>query len=292
MTPIAERPIAGPMTVRPLSEALGAEILNVDTSTLDDATFEKLRDVLHRSIVLVVRDQILTPRQQIAFSRRFGEIEPHISPAYQMKDEPDVMILSNEVVNGKLVGNPDAGSDWHSDQSYTERPCAYTILQSIRVPEQGGDTAWTNMASAYDALPDATKARLHGLIGVHNFSRLKNRRMPPLPRLSPEYYNKYSPPDAHHPLVRTHPFTGRKALYLSPRSTIGIKDMDDAHAQSLLDELFTHIDNPRFVYRHKWRRGDLVMWDNRSANHIALGGVREPQIRRMHRTTVQGEIPF
>jgi taurine dioxygenase len=202
------------------------------------------------------------------------------------------MILSNEVVDGKLVGNPDAGSDWHSDLAYTDRPCAYTILQSVRLPKEGGDTAWTNLIKAYETLPERLKKRIEGLVGVHNFSRIKNKRMPKLERLSADYYAKYSPPDACHPLVRTHPFSGHKALYLSARSCIGIKDMDDAEAQPLLDELFAHIDNPAFVYRHKWRQGDLVMWDNRSGNHIFLGGVKAPEIRHMHRTTVMGEIPF
>jgi taurine dioxygenase len=280
------------MRVRVLSDALGAEVDGIDCASLDDATFNELLDAFHDNIVLVIRDQSLEPRQQVAFSRRFGDLEHHVSPVYQMKDEPDVMILSNEVVDGKLVGNPDAGSDWHSDQSYTEQPCAYTILQSVRVPNAGGDTAWTNMVAAYEALSDVMKTRIAGLVGVHNFSRLKNKRMAPLERLSKDYYQKYSPPDAYHPLVRTHPFTKKKALYMSPRSTIGIKDMDDEEAQVLLDALFAHIDDPRFVYRHKWRAGDLVMWDNRSCNHIALGGVKEPEIRRIHRTTVMGEVPF
>ena len=280
------------MKVTPLSDALGAEITGIDASALDGPTFEALRDSLHRHIMVAVRDQALTPKQQLVFSRRFGELEHHVSLAYQMPEEPDIMVLSNEVVDGKLVGNPDAGSDWHSDQAYTDQPCAYTILQSVKVPKQGGDTAWTNLVTAYETLSGKTKERIKGFVGIHNFSRMKNPRMPPLARLSADYYEKHSPPDAYHPLVRTHPFTGHKALYLSARSCIGIKDMDNAEAQPLLDELFAHIDNPALVYRHKWRQGDLVMWDNRSTNHLALGGVKEPEIRRMHRTTVVGEIPF
>ena len=283
--------MAAHRNLRPLSDALGAEVIGIDATILDDRAFAELLDAFHDHIVLVIRGQSLTPRQQVDFSRRFGELEHHVSPAYQMPDEPDVMVLSNEKVDGKLVGNPDAGSDWHSDQSYTDRPCAYTILQSVHIPQNGGDTAWTNMVAAYETLDDTMKARIAGLVGVHNFSRLKNPRMAPLERLSTDYYQKYSPPDAYHPLVRTHPFTKKKALYLSPRSTIGIKDMDDREAQPLLDELFAHIDDARFVYRHTWQPGDLVMWDNRACNHIALGGVKEPEIRRIHRTTVMGEIP-
>ncbi len=280
------------MNVQPLSSALGIEITGIDAKSLNDADFNRLRNAFHENVVCVIREQSLSPQDQVFFSRRFGELETHISPVYQMKDVPEVMILSNEVVEGKLLGNPDAGSDWHSDQSYTDRPCAYTILQSVRVPVEGGQTAWTNMISAYETLDAETRQQIDGLVGVHNFSRHKNPRMVPLARLSKDYYEKYSPPDAYHPLVRTHPSTGRKALYLSPRSTIGIKDMEDDRAQPLLDRLFAHIDNPAFVYRHQWRQGDLVLWDNRTSNHIAMGGVKEPEIRRIHRTVVAGEIPF
>lgn len=276
----------------PLSKAAGAEIIGVDAANLTEQQFDEVLDCLHNNVVIVIRDQALTPAQQVAFSRRFGELEPHISPVYQMKEQPEIMLLSNEVVDGKLVGNPDAGSEWHSDQSYTDQPCAYTILQSVKVPAHGGDTAWTNMMMAYDTLPAGLKARIARLKGVHNFSRHKNPRIKPLERLTKEYYDTYSPPDAYHPLVRTHPSTGRKALYCSPRSTIGIKDMPDEMAQPLLDQLFAHLDNPAFVYVHKWRPGDLVVWDNRIANHLAMGGVRAPEIRRMHRTTVVGEVPF
>ena len=182
----------------------------------------------------------------------------------------------------------------HSDSSYIDRPTAYTILQSVHVPKVGGDTEWTKMVHAYETLDDDMKARLQGLLGVHSFNRSRNPRLPQADRVlhSQEYYDQKSPVDALHPIVRTHPVTGRKALYISPRFTIGIKDMDDAVAQPLLDELFSHIANRDLVYRHKWRPGDLVMWDNRSTVHIACGGVKEPEIRRMHRTTVLGEIPF
>ena len=283
---------ADEIEIRPLSDVMGIEVTGANAANLDQATFNRLRDLFHRNIVMVFRNQSLSPRQQVEFSRRFGELEHHVSPRYQMKEEPDVMILSNEVVDGKLVGNPDAGSDWHSDQAYTDEPCAYTILQSVRLPQRGGDTAFTNMVKAYETLDSAMKRRLEGLVGIHNFSRLKNPRMKPLERLEEGYYEKYSPPDALHPLVRTHPHSGQKALYLSARSTIGVKDMDDALAQPLLDELFDHIDDEALVYTHKGREDDLLMWDNRTSNHVARGGVSLPDIRRIHRTVVAGEKPF
>ena len=282
------------MVVTPLSDALGAEVTGIDAATLDDETFGRLRNALHDHIIVAIRDQTLDPAAQTEFARRFGEIQYHINSEYKMPDQPEVLILSTEIVDGKNVGVPDAGSDWHSDHSYVDRPTAYTILQSVIVPKDGGDTEWTNMAKAHETLPDAMKARLQGLVGIHSFNRMRNPRMtrPVRHENSEAYYAERSPPDAFHPIIRTHPATGRKALYISPRFTIGIKDMDDAEAQPLLDELFAHIANRDLVYRHNWRPGDLVMWDNRQTLHLALGGVKPPEVRRMHRTTVLGEVPF
>ncbi len=281
------------MTVTPLSDALGAEITGIDVRALDQAAFARFRDVFHDNLMLAVRGQHLTPAEQTDFARRFGDIQYHISPEYLMQDQPEVMILSNEKIDGAYVGIPDAGSDWHSDHSYIDRPTAYTILQSVHVPKVGGDTEWTNMVRAYETLDAETRARLDGLVGIHSFNRLRNPRVhAPTRHADPEEYYKRSPPDAFHPLVRTHPFTARKALFISPRFTIAIRGMDDADAQPLLDRLFAHIDNRDLVYRHRWRDGDLVMWDNRATVHLACGGVREPEIRRLHRTTVRGEIPF
>lgn len=282
------------MVVTPLSDALGAEVTGIDAANLDEATFGRLRDALHDNIVVVVRGQALSPAAQTHFARRFGEIQYHINSEYKMEDQPEVLILSTEIVDGKNVGIPDAGSDWHSDHSYIERPTAYTILQSVIVPKVGGDTEWTNMVKAYETLDDDLKARIQGLVGIHSFNRTRNPRMTrPTRHENPEaYFAERSPPDSFHPMVRTHPATGRKALFISPRFTIGILDLDDAEAQPLLDELFAHIANRDLVYHHNWRPGDLVMWDNRQTLHLACGGVKPPEVRRMHRTTVQGEIPF
>lgn len=286
--------ILNQMEVTPLSDALGAEVTGIDSADLDEATFETLRDAFHDNIVLVVRDQHLTPAEQTVFAKRFGDIQYHINKEHMMPGQPEVLILSTEIKDGKNMGIPDAGSDWHSDHSYVDWPTGYTILQSVTVPKLGGDTEWTNMVAAYETLSHSLKSKLHGLTGIHSFNRTKNPRMTRPTRHADEkaYFDERSPPDAFHPIVRTHPYTGRKALYISPRFTIGIKDMDEAEAQPLLDELFAHIANRDLIYRHKWRDGDLVMWDNRSTIHLALHGVKLPEIRRMHRTTVLGEIPF
>ena len=195
---------------------------------------------------------------------------------------------------GNNVGIPDAGSDWHSDHSYVDIPTAYTFLQSVILPKVGGDTQWIGMVAAYEALSGEMKDRIDGLVGIHSFNRFRNRRMtrPDRHGDGEAYYSKRSPPDAFHPIVRTHPYTGKKALFISPRFTLGIKNMEDKEAQPLLDHLFEHLINERFIYHHKWQKGDLVIWDNRQTLHLALGGVKVPEVRRMHRSTVVGEMPI
>ena len=282
------------MDIRPLSQSLGAQVSGIDVATLDQKEFEFFREQFHQNIVLVVKSQELSPASQTIFAQRFGEIQYHISPEYLMKNHPEVMILSNETRNGKYVGLPDGGSEWHSDHSYVEQPTGYTMLHAIKVPKDGGDTEWINMIKAYETLSGKMKDRLKGLVGIHSFNRLKNRRLAAkvLHGDDKDYYEKRSPPDSHHPIIRTHPYTGKKALYVSPRFTISIKGMENEEAQSLLDQLFGHCQNRDFVYRHRWTVGDLLMWDNRSTIHLATGGVPEGQARRMHRTTVLGETPY
>jgi len=282
------------LQINKLGEALAAEAVGVDLAKISDADFKMLRDALHDNGVLVVRDQALDPAEQTEFTRKFGEIQYHINDEYKMPGQPEVLILSTEVdEEGNNLGIPDAGSDWHSDHSYVDVPTAYTLLQSVIIPEHGGDTEWIGMVAAYEALSDEMKERLEGLIGIHSFNRFRNPRMtrPDRHGDGEAYYAERSPPDAFHPIVRTHPHTGKKMLFISPRFTLGIKDMDDAEAQPLLDQLFDHLIDTRFIYHHSWRKGDLVMWDNRQTLHLALGGVKAPEVRRMHRSTVLGEVP-
>jgi taurine dioxygenase len=281
------------MKIRPLSDAIGAEITGIDVNAgLSGDEFGALAGAYHAHCMVAIRDQSLEPAAQVAFARRFGDIQYHISPEYCLADFPEIMVLSNEMRDGKPVGIPDAGSDWHSDHSYMPTPTGDTMLHALRVADEGGDTEWANMYTAYDTLPEALKARIEGLIGIHSFNRLKNPRVKVGKRHgNAEEYYKRSPPDVYHPIARTHPATGRKALYITPRFTIGIRGMEDDEAQPLLDELFAHQMNRDFVYRHTWRKGDLVIWDNRCTIHKALGGIKPPGIRHLHRATVLGEMP-
>ena len=283
------------MELRPLGAAMGAEIVDIDLNALSDEIFARVRDAFHEHQVLAIRDQHLSPAAQLAFSRRFGALEDQLNAHYTVSGFPEVLVLSNDIKDGKPVGLIDGGDFWHSDSSHRDRPSMATILYAVRNPREGGDTEFANMYAAYDALPAEMKRRIAGLSGIHAVSKLKNKRVTVSPR-RPDGKNFYerqkSLPDQIWPLVRTHPVTGKKALYASPRFTIGIQGIEEAQADEILDYLFAHQIRPEFVYRHKWRDRDLVMWDNRSVIHQATGGYLYPDIRTMHRTVVAGDRPY
>ncbi|HUI95331.1 MAG TPA: TauD/TfdA family dioxygenase [Xanthobacteraceae bacterium] len=285
-------------TVNALSTTGAAEIVDLDCSApLDPDTLAALQRAMLDYPVVAIREQNLTPRRQAAFSRQLGPLEAQDRKTYCDPDDPDVLILSNEIrPDGSAVGIVDAGDFWHSDSSHLEEPCRATVLYAVRNPKSGGDTEFCNMHQVYDALPDDLRRRIEGRDGLHHISKAKNPRatISKARADAAAYYKEREQATraVRQPMVRTHPQTGRQALYVSPRFTIGIADMPDAEAQPLLDALFALMREPRFHYRHRWRDGDLVVWDNRCLNHQACGGYSLPDIRRMHRTTIRGDKPF
>ena len=283
------------MEIRRLGAAMGAEIVDVDLNALSDAAFSRIRDAFHTYQVLAIRDQTLTPAAQLAFSRRFGALEDQLNAHYTVPDYPEVLVLSNDVRDGKPIGLIDGGDFWHSDSSHRDFPSMATILYAVKNPDAGGDTEFANMYAAYEALPEDLKRRIAALRGVHAVSKLRNKRVTVSPRRpdGKDFYERQkSIPDQVWPMVRTHPVTGKKALYVSPRFTIGIEGLTQEEADPILDYLFAHQTRPEFVYRHKWRDRDLVMWDNRSVIHQATGGYSYPDVRTMHRTVIAGDRPF
>jgi taurine dioxygenase len=283
------------MEIKKLGAAMGAEILGVDLNALSETEFARIRDAFHTHQVIAIRDQTLSPAAQLAFSRRFGALEDQLNAHYTVPDYAEVLVLSNDMKDGKPIGLIDGGDFWHSDSSHREFPSMATILYAVKNPSQGGDTEFASMYAAYDALPEDVKQRIANLKGIHAVSKLKNKRVTVSPRRpdGKSFYEKQkSLPDQIWPMVRTHPVTGRKALYVSPRFTIGIEGMGEAEADEILDHLFAHQIRPEFVYRHRWRDRDLVMWDNRSVIHQATGGFTYPDVRTMYRTVVAGERPF
>lgn len=286
-------------TVSKLSDTGAAEITGLDCSKpLTSEQLARLKQAFRDYPVLAIRQQALTAKQLGVFSRQFGPLEQQDQKNYTHPDDEDILILSNEIrPDGTAVGVVDAGDFWHSDSSHHEAPCQATILFSVRNPARGGDTEFCNMYMVYDALPDDLKRQVEGRYAIHHVSKTKNPRVTISPDRpgAKDYYEKRAKEvgEVRQPMVRTHPETGRQALYISPRFTIGIADMDDAEAQALLDRLFAfYVRDRRFQYRHKWHDGDLVMWDNRCLNHRACGGYGLPDIRRMHRATIVGDRPF
>jgi taurine dioxygenase len=284
-----------PITVRRCDAACGAEIVFDLAQAIDDAAFAEIEQHFHDNIIVFFRDQHLREEQQIAFSRRFGELEIHIVKKYLLPGYPEILLISNvRNSDGEHIGLADAGFTWHSDTSYRRHPSRCSLLYAKEVPHRDGeplgDTVFANTIAAYEALSDAMKRRLDGLEAIHRYSMRRRIEDSPRPKLTPAQLAET--PDIAHPLVRTHPHTGRKALYVTAGECVGIEGMPEDEALDLIAELDAHCVRPEFCYRHSWRAGDLVMWDNASAMHLAICDYALPERRLMHRTTVIGSQPF
>ena len=285
--------------VRKCDAALGAEIVFDLSRAIDERTFAELEGIFHDNIVVFFRDQHLTNEQHIAFSRRLGELEIHIVKKYLLPEDPEILLVSN-IKNdaGEHIGLADAGFTWHSDTSYRKNPSRCSLLYAKEVPHRDGkplgDTVFANCIAAYEALPDAMKRRLAGTKAIHRYSMRRRVDNSPRPKLTAAQLAET--PDIAHPIVRSHPYTGRKALYVTAGECIGIvlrdgEQMPEDEALDMIAELDAHCVRPEFCYRHSWRIGDLVMWDNASAMHLAICDYALPERRLMHRTTVIGPEP-
>ncbi len=288
------------MQIRPLSDVLGAEIIGIDLrKNLAASEQAEIKQSLLDFHVLVIRDQTLNPQEQVAFSRIFGSLEIPANVGHTTEESEHVMILSNEIrPDGSAVGVVDGGDFWHSDSSHIRIPSKITILQSVKNPDRGGDTEFCNMHAVYNSLPDGLKGKIDGKLGIHHVSKVRNKRV----TISPDrpgardFYEKQARerPAVLQPLVLEHPETKEKALYCSPRFTVGISGMQEEEADPILDSLFGFITDKkrRHHYRHKYEQNDMVIWDNRSLCHRAVGGYGLSDIRRMHRTVVGGDTPY
>jgi len=275
--------------------ACGAEIACDLAQDIDEATFREIEHAFHDNIVVFFRRQNLSNERHIEFSRRFGELEIHIVKKYLLPDSPEILLISNiRDDRGEHIGLADAGFTWHSDTSYRRRPSRCSLLYAKEVPQRGGrpigDTVFANTVAAYEALPESMKKLLARLKAVHRYSARRRVADSPRPKLTRQQVEET--PDIAHPIVRTHPYTGRKSLYVTAGECIGIEGMPDDEALDLIAELDSHCVRPEFLYRHKWQVGDLLMWDNTSSMHLAICDYALPERRLMHRTTVIGTVPF
>jgi taurine dioxygenase len=257
--------------LRSLSPGLGFEAHGVDVARpLSDAEFADLERTFFRGQVLVLHDQSLTPAQFVAFARRFGPPEPHVIDQFHHPDDPNILILSNRKRGGEPIGLADAGTYFHTDYSYLQVPARATMLYSIEVPKSGGDTLFANQYAAYQGLSEAMKRRIEPLVAVHHYGNRKVADEMSRVAASPlTAEQKAKMPLITHPIVRTHPVTGRKALYAVSGSSYGIVGMPEDEAVALLDELAEHATRSEYVYRLSYRVGDLVLWDNASLLHSA-----------------------
>jgi taurine dioxygenase len=293
--------ISSSIEVRRTDGPVGVEIAGVDLAQpLDERTFREIRQVYDANPVVVVRNQNLTPAQQVAFGRRFGELEIHVHKQYLLPGHPEILVISNvRDENGNLIGVADAGRVcvWHTDMSYLECPPRGSMLYALEVPVRDGvvlgDTLYADSAAAYAALPQATKEKLQGLKAIHRMTKgYDNAGNSAGDRVAFSAQQRRENPERAHPIVRTHPATGRKCVYVSKLCVVGIEGMPHRESEPLLEELYAHCTRPEFVYRHRWRKGDLVMWDNCAAQHLATIDYALPLRRLMHRTTLSGTAPY
>jgi taurine dioxygenase len=279
--------------IRPLSPVLAAEIVGLDLSRApDDKDFARIRRAVDEHSVLVFRDQErLTPEQHIAFSRRFGPLEIHVQERFLLRGHREILIVSNVFENGEPIGLVDAGHYWHSDLSYLAEPSLGSMLHAQELPAQGGDTLFVSMHAAYEALDPATKAHIAALDAEHSYlarNRKQGESNPHRPQLDQQAAAKVPP--VVHPMVRVHPGSLRPALFVNEGFTTRVVGLPEDESRELLAALFAHMTEPRFIYRHRWQRHDLVFWDNRATIHLATGC--PPHLRRrLHRTTVRGDRP-
>jgi len=297
------------ITVNRIGKHLGAEIAGVDLSgPMDDNTFAQISSAFFDNEVVVFRNQKITPEQQIAFTRRFGVLEQHVRKEHRLNGYPEILIVSNVLDGqGKAIGVEDAGRFWHSDLSYKQFPSLLSALYALEVPVRGGvvlgHTNFASTTAAYDALPESQKKRLQGLKNVHSYVYYRNKniqaqkgeqargdRVVQEHVLTPEHLAQV--PDSEMPIVRTHPVTGKKGLFINEAHTSHIVGLPKAESDALLKEICLHVIKPEFQYEHHWQAGDLLMWDNAAVQHKANFNYRLPLRRVMYRTTVRGTAPF
>lgn len=278
------------LTVKPISGAMGAEIEGVDLSQeLDAATFAEIKKAFNDYCVVFFRDQELTPEDQKAFARRFGELTVH--PFVKSLDgHPEIVPIIKEKED-----RANFGGGWHTDVSFMEKPALGSMLYALEVPEFGGDTLWASQYMAYERLSDGMKKMLGGLTAIHSASsqyapggesdknNAKRKGMSVAVTEAAEAV-------VEHPVVRTHPDTGRKALYVNDGFTLKFKGMTRRESKPLLEYLYRHATQEEFTCRFRWTRGALAFWDNRCTQHYALNDYHG-QRREMHRVTIEGERP-
>jgi len=276
------------LKLRKLSYALGAEVCGVDVSRpMSETRFGEIYQAFLDNCILLFRNQDITREQHIEFSRRFGDLDRHDAlPRDRHPDHPELLLVTNRPnPDGGPSDSRYTGRQWHTDMSFTTHPSLGSLLKSYEVPEVGGDTLFANMYRAYESLSEGMKKLIAGLHGIHlSGTRKIANTTTGVPRA--EEQRRINPPVAQ-PVVRVHPETGREALYLGEKVR-RFDGMTEEESKPLIEYLNRHATRPEFLYRHQWRKHDILVWDNRCTLHHALGDFDETQPRHMERTTVLG----
>lgn len=275
------------MNIQPVAGAIGAEILDVDLARLVDADFAAIRGAFHEHVVIFFRDQRLEPAAYKAFARRWGELDVH-RYLKSIDGHPEILPIIREPTDKEVFA-----AGWHMDVTYQECPVLGSMLYAVDVPAYGADTLFANQYLAYEALSPGMRRTLDGLIGIHGTAKVYDpyaKSGLDEKQFKTERDKILSTPEVEHPVVRTHPETGRKALFVNPHYTLRFKDMTAEESKPLLDFLFAHAVRPEFTCRFRWHNGSLAFWDNRCSMHTPIDDYFGKR-RVMHRITVKGDRP-
>jgi len=297
-------PVSAPRTsqqaarIIPLGSPIGAEVTGIDVSVpISDLAMQTIWKALDDHSVIVLRDQRIAPANQVALARRLGDMRTSFYNRYSVPGQPELSVVSNIKEGGELIGIADAGMLWHTDASYLKTPDMYTLLYGIEIPQRDGkaigDTLFSSTWAAYESLPAETKDRIAGARAIHSFTDHleKKRQANNLKRAPLTEAQKAELPDVDHPVVRTHPRTGRRCLFVTEGHTSTIAGLPAQESAELLSLLWDQIRKPEFHYRHSWRKGDLVIWDNCAVQHLAVFDYGDTP-RRLHRAGVMGTVPY
>jgi taurine dioxygenase len=278
------------IATRPLKDGFGAEILGVDLASASEQEMAAVVDAFHRNGAILLRGQNLAPAELVAFVARFGEPEGHTLADFTLPGFPNIYILSNREVDGKPIGAHNDGVGWHTDYSYKAEPVMCTMLYAVEVPDEGSDTLLADGVAAWNALPPERQAELDGLRLHHSYAHFMATREWGSRELTED--QRAATPDVIHPLIRTHPADGRKALWPSTGTVVEVVGMPGDEGLALLDELVAFVTQERFVHTHKWQVGDVLMWDNRCTLHTGTLYDDKKYFRTMHRLWAKGDRPY
>jgi taurine dioxygenase len=269
---------------KPLSASFGAEIEGVDLVTADLEVQQAVVALLRKHGAIMLRGQKLSAEEQVNFTKLFGAPADNIHKQFTVAGSPDVFVISNRVVDGRRIGQMDAGSGWHTDMAHVERPADVTILHALEVPKDGSDTLLADLCAAWNALPPERQEALDGLQILHSYEQLaKKKRLP----MTEEQIAKVPP--VWHPMVRRHPADGRKTLYICTGTVKEVTGMEPEAGIEMVNELVEFATQEQFLYRHKWQAGDVLVWDNACTLHRGTPFDSENEIRTVHRTWVVGD---